>query len=226
MALTLGILLIGALIGLILEALFSKFFVVQQNPAADALTVSLQDAKAESFALQEQVKRLEAQLASATHTIAEQKQTLQGLETALADVQEAQEVCVQEQTLLEQALNEAQQTLAKRNEQLSLLDNLPPTPVANPAPVMTPPAAVVEPAVDDFTRLSGIGPKLAEAMQTLAITSYSELAALSAEDIGQGLTAKGIRYNKALLESWPAQAALAAKSDWDGLKAYQIALKN
>lgn len=81
-------------------------------------------------------------------------------------------------------------------------------------------------ADDDLTKLSGIGPKLAEAMQAAGIKHYAQLAELSVDALSEHLASSGIRYSKASAESWSSQAALAAKSDWEGLKTYQAALKN
>ena len=81
-------------------------------------------------------------------------------------------------------------------------------------------------ADDDLTKLSGIGPKLAEAMQAAGIKHYAQLAELSVDALSEHLASSGIRYSKASAESWSSQAALAAKNDWEGLKTYQAALKN
>jgi small subunit ribosomal protein S2 len=79
---------------------------------------------------------------------------------------------------------------------------------------------------DDLTKLSGIGPKLAEAMKAAGIGGYVQIAAMSTDELNQRLAPSGIRYSKASAESWAAQAVLAVKGDWDGLKAYQTALKS
>lgn len=87
--------------------------------------------------------------------------------------------------------------------------------------------AVAEPdGKDDLTRLGGIGPKLAEAMDAAGISRYAQLAALSVEEVNERLAASGIRYSKATAESWAAQAQLAAGGDWEGLKNYQASLKS
>ncbi|WML90691.1 helix-hairpin-helix domain-containing protein [Thiothrix lacustris] len=78
---------------------------------------------------------------------------------------------------------------------------------------------------DDLTKLSGIGPKLEEAMKLAGINSYAQLAKLSVEDLNASLASSGIRYSKAAAESWATQAKLAKENDWDGLKTYQSALK-
>lgn len=79
---------------------------------------------------------------------------------------------------------------------------------------------------DDLTKLSGIGPKLAEAMQANGIQSYAQLAILSTDDLNEKLASSGIRYSKAIAESWAKQATFAAASDWSGLKTYQQTLKS
>jgi small subunit ribosomal protein S2 len=79
---------------------------------------------------------------------------------------------------------------------------------------------------DDLTRLSGIGPKLAEAMTSAGITSYAQLAAMDSDTLAQALSESGARYNKTTAETWAAQATLAANGDWKGLKEYQAAAKS
>lgn len=81
-------------------------------------------------------------------------------------------------------------------------------------------------ADDDLTKLSGIGPKLAEAMQAAGINGYAPLAAIGVDELGERLSSSGIRYSKAFAESWAAQAKLAEAGDWEGLKAFQTALKS
>lgn len=112
-----------------------------------------------------------------------------------------------------------------------------PEPVAIEAIPEEPAVPVVETALvaeaesasdgkDDLTRLNGIGPKLAEAMDAAGISRYTQLAALSVEEVNGRLAASGIRYSKATAESWAAQAQLASAGDWDGLKNYQTSLKS
>lgn len=90
---------------------------------------------------------------------------------------------------------------------------------AEPAPT------TAEQSDDDLTRLTGIGPKLAEAMKAAGICTYAQLTTMSVEDVSQALAGSNIRYNKASAESWAEQATLAAAGDWKGLKAHQAALK-
>lgn len=133
----------------------------------------------------------------------------------------------------EKKLESALQASRKENAQLQKQNNELQT-ALNTAKAPAPAAKVVEAPVateaapaedDDLTKLSGIGPKLAEAMNAAGINHYAQLAELSVETLGQRLASSGIRYSKASAESWATQAALAGKSDWDGLKTYQTALK-
>lgn len=97
------------------------------------------------------------------------------------------------------------------------------------APTVTETVTAPEPSSaekDDLTKLSGIGPKLAEAMNNAGIKHYTQLAELSVETVAERLASSGIRYSKASAESWAKQANLASEQDWDGLKVYQATLKN
>lgn len=82
-------------------------------------------------------------------------------------------------------------------------------------------APAVEAAKDDLTRLGGIGPKLAEAMNAAGITTYAQIAAMSSDELSKSLSESGARYNKTAAETWAAQAKLAAEGDWKGLKDFQ-----
>ena len=76
---------------------------------------------------------------------------------------------------------------------------------------------------DDLRRIEGIGPKIASVFQDAGIHTFSDLAAAEPEWLLQILMDSGIRL--ANPETWPEQAALAAKEDWDGLKSLQEHLK-
>lgn len=81
-------------------------------------------------------------------------------------------------------------------------------------------AQVEASAQDDLTRIEGIGPKLQEVLYGAGIATYAALAAKSADEITAMVKAGGFKspFNAG---SWPQQAALAAKGDWDALKALQ-----
>lgn len=102
---------------------------------------------------------------------------------------------------------------------------VPATDTAVEASTTAEPALTAAQSDDDLTRLTGIGPKLAEAMKAAGICTYAQLTTMSVEDVSQALAVSNIRYNKASAESWAQQATLAAAGDWKGLKALQAALK-
>ncbi|MBN1313056.1 MAG: hypothetical protein JXB30_16710 [Anaerolineae bacterium] len=77
---------------------------------------------------------------------------------------------------------------------------------------------------DDLTRIEGIGPKAQEALRQAGITTFAGVADCSPQDLKKALKAAKFRTS-ASIESWPRQAGLAARGDWDGLKALQDQLK-
>jgi predicted flap endonuclease-1-like 5' DNA nuclease len=88
--------------------------------------------------------------------------------------------------------------------------------IAKPA-VQTP----AEP--DDLTKIEGIGPKISKALRKAGISTFAQLAAYSPEVIKQFLNEAGIRIGHP--DTWPEQAALAAKEDWKALEKLQNELK-
>jgi predicted flap endonuclease-1-like 5' DNA nuclease len=80
-----------------------------------------------------------------------------------------------------------------------------------------------EPEPDDLKRIEGIGPKIASVLNEAGIESFEQLAALSAGQIREVLSARSIWV--AHPDTWPEQASLAADGDWDGLEALKGQLK-
>jgi predicted flap endonuclease-1-like 5' DNA nuclease len=76
---------------------------------------------------------------------------------------------------------------------------------------------------DDLTRIEGIGPKIASILAAAGIMSYAQLAGTSASKLEQ-IVREDAGIKTADPASWPQQAALAAKGDWDGLQAFQNSL--
>ena len=78
------------------------------------------------------------------------------------------------------------------------------------------------PTPDNLKRIEGIGPKTAAILNEAGISTFQELADLSANEIKNILrAAKG----RGVPTTWPAQAKLAAVEDWDGLAKFQDELK-
>ncbi len=86
------------------------------------------------------------------------------------------------------------------------------------APVAMPPAHP-----DDLRRIEGIGPKIAGLLQKAGITTYTQLAQTDAARLKEILEAENLPFINP--ETWPDQAALAAREDWDGLNILQAELK-
>lgn len=100
-----------------------------------------------------------------------------------------------------------------------------PAPAA-PAPVAEAPAPPAPPAPpagpDDLKRIDGIGPKIANTLADLGITTYAQLAAKTPEELSAMLEGK---VRLAFPDTWPAQAKFAAAGDWEGLDAYLAEMK-
>jgi ribosomal protein L19 len=71
---------------------------------------------------------------------------------------------------------------------------------------------------DDLTKIEGIGPKIAEALNENAITTFAKLAEAKDEDTQKMI--KDIKGNHQA-DTWNEQAALARDSKWDELKKLQ-----
>jgi predicted flap endonuclease-1-like 5' DNA nuclease len=70
---------------------------------------------------------------------------------------------------------------------------------------------------DDLRRIEGIGPKISNILVEAGITTFSQLAASSVEDLREILAGAGLR-GLANPSSWPEQARLASMGDWDSFQ--------
>lgn len=94
-----------------------------------------------------------------------------------------------------------------------------------PAPEPEPVAAVPEPApapaapaADDLTRMKGVGPRLGEKLNSVGITSFAQLAALTPEE-ADALDAKlGDFQGRIHRDRWIEQASFLAKEDIAGFE--------
>ncbi len=86
-------------------------------------------------------------------------------------------------------------------------------------------ATVKKEKPDDFKKIEGIGPKIAQLLNEAGINSFKDLAASDVEKIKEVLEAAGSRYKMHDPTTWPAQSKLAASGDWDSLKTLQDELK-
>lgn len=103
----------------------------------------------------------------------------------------------------------------------------PPPLVAQPAPAETKSAATPDigdvPGDDDLTRIEGIGPKYRDILVTAGIKTFAQIAALNEERLVEIIKQGGGRKSGSM-GTWPQQAALAAKGDWEALDKLQSAL--
>ena len=192
-----GIFILGVLSGWLLEWIFVRLFVPNPNRK---LETALQASRKEASALQQQNRELQAAL-TAAKAAPSAPPSVEVVAPAAPEVLETPAVA---ETV------DAPMPVAETVVEAST--------AAEPAPT-------AEQSDDDLTRLTGIGPKLAEAMKAAGICTYAQLTTMSVEDVNQALAGSNIRYNKASAESWAEQATLAAAGDWKGLKAHQAALK-
>ncbi len=97
---------------------------------------------------------------------------------------------------------------------------------AAPAAVNTAVLASAESAAaDDLRRVEGIGPKIESILKDQGIGTFAALADTPVERLQAILDGAGTRFRLADPSSWPAQAALAAAGDDEGLAALQATLK-
>ena len=72
---------------------------------------------------------------------------------------------------------------------------------------------------DDLTKIEGIGPKVSETLIEAGISTFAALSSTTVEDIEKILTNAGLKMMDAT--TWPRQAELAAKGDWEALQKLQ-----
>jgi len=69
---------------------------------------------------------------------------------------------------------------------------------------------------DDLTKIEGIGPKAAQALNEAGITSFAQVAESSAGDLSAILFEAGLK--SLTPDTWMEQAKLAADGDWDAFE--------
>ncbi|WMP18159.1 hypothetical protein [Thiothrix lacustris] len=79
---------------------------------------------------------------------------------------------------------------------------------------------------DDLKKLEGIGPKLEQALNAAGIKNFAQLSSMSPEEIRPILDNAGNQFKMHDPKSWPYQAELANKGEWERLKEYQNLLIN
>ncbi|MCA9910683.1 MAG: TfoX/Sxy family DNA transformation protein, partial [Anaerolineae bacterium] len=74
---------------------------------------------------------------------------------------------------------------------------------------------------DDLKRIEGIGPKVEKTLNAAGITTFAQMAEMSADDLYRIVKVEGKVNIVGDAATWPKQAKLLAEGDEDGLKAYQ-----
>ncbi len=74
---------------------------------------------------------------------------------------------------------------------------------------------------DDLTKIEGLGPKAAEALEAAGLGTYVDLAQSEADKIKEILTEASSRMAHLDTTSWPKQAQMAADGKWDELQEWQ-----
>jgi len=77
------------------------------------------------------------------------------------------------------------------------------------------------PAKDDLKKIEGIGPKIEEILNTKGINTFKVLSNTSRDTIKSYLDEAGSRFKMHEPKSWPHQAGMADRGEWDDLKLYQ-----
>ncbi len=78
---------------------------------------------------------------------------------------------------------------------------------------------------DDLRKVEGIGPKIAGLLNEAGIVTFEDLSKAPIKKLRTILDDAGSRYRMHDPKTWAAQAKLAAKGNWDKLKAWQGELK-
>ena len=76
-------------------------------------------------------------------------------------------------------------------------------------------AATPKAVADDLVKIEGIGPKINELLKAAGITTFAQLASTAVDRLKEILAASGSRFKQWDPTTWPEQAALAAKGDWE-----------
>ncbi|WP_298608489.1 hypothetical protein [uncultured Thiothrix sp.] len=99
--------------------------------------------------------------------------------------------------------------------------SMPPKATQVVEPTVAPIVIPDEDHVDDLKKLEGIGSKIEKLLNEAGIKSYAKLATMDRDALKAILDAGGGQFKLHEPKSWPYQAELAAKQNWQRLKEYQ-----
>jgi predicted flap endonuclease-1-like 5' DNA nuclease len=80
-------------------------------------------------------------------------------------------------------------------------------------------------AAENLQIIEGIGPKIEELLNSAGIYTFRQVANTSSDDLREILSQAGPRFTMHDPATWPAQALLAARGNWDELKSWQQEMK-
>ena len=83
-----------------------------------------------------------------------------------------------------------------------------------------------ESAKDDLKKIDGIGPKIEEILNENGIKTYSKLHKMDRNTLKQYLENAGNQFKMHEPASWPHQAGMAARGEWNDLRLYQEYMDN
>lgn len=98
-------------------------------------------------------------------------------------------------------------------------------PKAKAKPVAKTKPVVKASETDDLKKIEGIGPKIEKLLQVAGIQNFKDLSKAKQTVLKNVLTEAGSRYKMHDPTTWPEQAKLAAKGQWDALAKLQEELK-
>jgi ribosomal protein L30 len=142
---------------------------------------------------------------------------IRGMVTQIGHLLKVEEVDAPEETDAKPARQ------PRRAAQAPVADAAPLVDVETSAPAKSSRKPVAATTGDDLARIEGIGPKMSAALVAAGIDTFEKLATTTEAQIRSAIEAAGMRLAPGL-ETWPEQAELAAKGDWDGLGKLQSRL--
>ncbi|MEL7020346.1 MAG: helix-hairpin-helix domain-containing protein, partial [Bacteroidota bacterium] len=199
---------------------------IQEEMAAAAQARKVDEAKLEKAA-----EALGAKAAEAAMDMTEETNTvMEALEDVLEDVVDtAKAVAEVVKEKVEGAVEEIQEQMtqpqqAAATETDATADKVTTTTATPETAVATAVNTATTTAPDDLTKVEGIGPKIAEALNGAGIRTYAALASQTPTQIKTIITTANSAFNNRNPQTWPKQAAMAANGQWDELKKWQDVL--
>ncbi len=74
---------------------------------------------------------------------------------------------------------------------------------------------------DDLKIIEGIGPRIEEILKSKGINTFKQLSSTDIDELKKYIVDEDSRFSKNETESWPHQAAMAEKGQWEELNIYQ-----